>query len=139
MAEARSGELPAGIARATVSRMRLPWLVFGVALAGFVVFPATEAGAAAAGAIAVALLPVLGYRDGTWGGLRFVLIVPAAAVVADVLTFTPLTLQPEIEPAIWTYVAGFYLPAWALLVAAGIAGRRLRRRGRREERSLAQS
>lgn len=105
--------------------MRLAWLVFGVALAGFVVFPVTEAGAAAAGLIAIVLLPLLGYRDGTWRGFRWALVVPGAAVVADVLTFTPLSLQPETDPAIWTYVACFYLPAWALLVAAGIGARRL--------------
>jgi hypothetical protein len=111
--------------------MRMAWLVFCVALVGFVVFPVTEAGGAAAGLIAVALLPLLGYRDGTWSGLlRWALIVPAAAVVADVLTFTPLSLQPETDPAIWTYVAFFYLPAWALLVAAGIGARRLQRRRR---------
>jgi hypothetical protein len=109
--------------------MRLAWLVFGVALVGFVVFPVTEAGAAAAGMVTVALLPLLGYRDGTWRGLRWALVVPVAAVVADVLTFTPLSLQPETDPAIFTYVAVFYLPAWAVLVAAGIGARRLRRRG----------
>jgi hypothetical protein len=110
--------------------MRLAWLAFGVALAGFVVFPGTEAGAAAAGLIAVALLVLLGYRDGTWSGLRWTLIVPAAAVVADVLTFTPLSLHPETEPPIWTYLAGFYFPAWVLLVAGGIGARRLQRRRR---------
>jgi hypothetical protein len=116
--------------RTIVCRVRLAWLVFGVALVGFVVFPVTEAGAAAAGLIAVALLPLLGYRDGTRSGLRWALVVPGAAVVADVLTFTPLSLQPETDPAIWTYVAFFYLPAWALLVAAGIGARRLQRRRR---------
>jgi hypothetical protein len=110
--------------------MPLAWLVFGVALVGFVIFPVTEAGAAAAGLIAVALLPLLGYRDGTWSGLRWTLVVPGAAVVADLLTFTPLSLQPETDPAIWTYIAFFYLPAWALLVAAGIGARRLQRRPR---------
>jgi hypothetical protein len=110
--------------------MRLAWLVFGVELAAFVVFPVTEAGAAAAGLIAIALLPLLGYRDGTWSGLRWALIVPAAAVVTDVLTFTPLSLQPETDPVIWTYVAFFYLPAWALLVAAGIGAQRLQQRRR---------
>jgi hypothetical protein len=110
--------------------MRPAWLAFGVALVGFVVFPVTEAGAAAAGLIAVALLPLLGYRDGTWSALRWALIVPAAAVVADVLTFTPLSLQPDTDPVIWTYVTFFYLPLWALLVAAGIGARRVQRRRR---------
>ena len=110
--------------------MRLACLVFGVALAGMVVFPVTDAGAAVAGLIAVALLPVLGYRDGTWRGLRWALIVPAAAVVADVITFTQLSLQPETDAAIYTYAAVIYLPAWALLVSAGIGARRLRRRRR---------
>ena len=77
--------------------------------------------------IAVALLPLLGYRDGTWRGLRWALIVPVAAVVADVITFTPVSLQPETDATLYTYAALYYLPAWALLVVAGIGARRVQR------------
>jgi hypothetical protein len=118
-------------ARSIVCPMRLAWVVFGLALAAFAVFPVSDVGAAVAGLVAVALLPVLGYRDGTMGGMRFALIVPAAAVVADVITFTPLSLQPETDVAIYTYVTVFYLPAWALLVWAGIGASRLHDRRRR--------
>jgi hypothetical protein len=110
--------------------MRLACVAFGVALAGFVIFPVTDAGAAVAGLIAVGLLVLLGYRDGTWRGLRWALIMPVAALVADVITFTPLSLQPETDVAIYTFIALYYLPAWALLVAVGIGARRLQRRRR---------
>jgi hypothetical protein len=50
--------------------MRLGCLAFGVALVAFVAFPVTDAGAAVAGVTAVALLRLVGYRDGTWRGLR---------------------------------------------------------------------
>jgi hypothetical protein len=114
--------------------LRLAWFVFGLALACFMVFPVSEAAAAVAGLIAAALLPVLGYRDGTAFGLRWALIVPAAAFVSDVLLFTPLTLQPGVDATIFTVIALFYLPAWALLVAAGIGARRLGSRPRAEFR-----
>lgn len=110
--------------------MRIAWLVFGVALAGFMVFPVSDTAAAVAGLIAVALLPVLGYRDGTAFGLRWTLIVPAAAFVADALLFMPLTLQHDHDATIFTPIALYYLPAWALLVAAGIGARRLESRRR---------
>jgi hypothetical protein len=110
--------------------MRLACLVFGLVLAGFVLFPVTDAAAAVAGLVAIALLPLLGYRDGTWRGLRWALIVPVAAVVADVITFTPLSLQPDTDATIYTYAALYYLPAWALLVVAGIGVRCLQRRRR---------
>ena len=115
--------------RATVAHMRLAWLAFGVALAGCLVFPVTNAGAAVLGLVGIALLPVLGYRDGTWRALRWALTVPAAAVVADAITFTPLSLQPETEPALFAYAAVFYGPGWALLVLTGVGARRLGRRG----------
>jgi hypothetical protein len=114
--------------------VRTAWLVFGVALAGYMVFPVSEPGAAVAGLIAVALLPVLGYRDGTGRALWWPLLVPAAAFVADVLIFTPLTLQPDIEPTIFTVIALSSLPVWALLVAAGIGARRVRGQRRAEFR-----
>ena len=107
--------------------MRSAWVAFGFAVAAFVVFPASDAAAAVAGLVAVALLPVLGHRDGTWSALRFALIVPAAAVVADVVTFTPFSLQPETDAAIFSYAAVYYLPVWALLVCMGIGARRLER------------
>ena len=44
--------------------MRLACLVFGVALTGLLVLPVSDAGAVLAGLIVVALLPLLGYRDG---------------------------------------------------------------------------
>lgn len=108
--------------------MRLAWPAFGLALAGCLVFPVAYAAAAVLGLIAIALLPVLGYRDGTWRALRWALTVPAAAVVADVITFTPLSLQPETEPALFTYAAVFNGPVWALLVLTGVGARRLGRR-----------
>jgi hypothetical protein len=114
--------------------VRLAWLVFGVALAGFMVFPVSDITAAIAGLMTVGLLPVLGYRDGTAAGLRWALIVPAAAFVADVLLFTPLTLQPDLDPTSSTPIALAWLPAWALLVAAGIVARRLGQRRRPEFR-----
>jgi hypothetical protein len=80
--------------------MRLAWVAFGLAVVALVVFPVSEAGTAIVGLIVVAMLPVLGYRDGTVSGMRYALIVPAAAVVADVVTFTPLSLQPETDVAI---------------------------------------
>lgn len=111
--------------------MRLAWLLFGVALAGFFVLPATEAGAAVAGLIAVVLLVLLvllGYRDGTWRGLRWALLLPAAAVAADVITFTPLSLQPDTEADIYSFIALYYVPLWLLLVTVGIGARWLQRR-----------
>jgi hypothetical protein len=111
--------------------MRMACVVFAVALAGFVVFPVSEPAAAIAGLIVVALLPLLGYRGGTGRALWWALIVPAAAFVADVLIFTPLTLQPDLDPDIFTVIALSWLPVWALLVAAGIGARRIR--GRRAE------
>ena len=108
--------------------MRLAALVFGVALAAFMVFPVSEPAAAVAGLITVALLPILGYRDGTASGLWGALIVPVAALAADVLLFTPLTLQPETDATLFTPIAAWWLPAWALLVAAGIGARRVAQR-----------
>ena len=104
--------------------MRPAWAAFGSALAACLIFPVTEAGAAVLGLVAVALLPVLGYRDGTWRALRWTLIVPAAALAADVVTFTPLSLQPGVEPVIFTYAAVFYGPVWAGLVLSGVGVRR---------------
>jgi hypothetical protein len=105
--------------------MRTACVVFGVALAGFVVFPVSEPAAAIAGLIVVALLPLLGYRDPTARALWWALIVPAAAFVADVLIFTPLTLQPDLDATIFSVIALYWLPLWALLLAAGIALRRV--------------
>jgi hypothetical protein len=114
--------------------MRLAWLVFGLALACFMVFPVSKAAAAVAGVIALLLLPVLGYRDGTALGLRWALIVPAAAFVSDVLIFTPLTLQPDLDATISTFIALVFLPALVALVAAGIRARRLEGRNPAELR-----
>ena len=61
--------------------MRLASVVLCIALAAFVVFPVSDYAAAVAGLIAVALLPVLGYRDGRWHGLVWALLV-AAGVLA---------------------------------------------------------
>jgi hypothetical protein len=48
----------------------------------------------------------------------------AAAVAADVVTFTPVSLQPESDATIYTPISVWYLPAWLLLVGAGIGCRR---------------
>jgi hypothetical protein len=111
--------------------MRVAWVAFGSALVALVVFPVSEVAAAVLGLIVVGMLPVLGYRDGTFRGMRYALLVPAAAVAADVITFTPLSLQPETDAAIYTYAGVVYLPAWALLVGAGIGARHLERGRRR--------
>ena len=105
--------------------MRLSALTFGLAFAALLVFTGAEAVAAVAGLAAVALLAVLGYRDGSWRALRFAALIPAAAIVADVVTFTPLTLQTGPEATLYTYAAVLYLPAWALLVLLGLAVRRI--------------
>jgi hypothetical protein len=105
--------------------MRLTWLAWGLFLVGMVIFPVSDIGAALITLLGFALLPVLGYRDGSWKGLRWALIVPAAALAADVITFTPLSLQPETDALLYTYVAVYYLPAWLLIVGVGIGARRL--------------
>jgi len=106
--------------------MRTAAVAFGLLLAGMVVLPVTEAVAAVLALAGVCLLPVLGYRDGSWGALRWALLVPVAAFAADVVTFTPLSLQPESDATIYTTIALYYLPAWALLVLAGAGARRLK-------------
>jgi hypothetical protein len=107
--------------------MRLAWVAWLLVSAGCVLFPGTELGGAVVAAAGVALLPVLGYRDGTWRALKYALIVPAAALAADVVTFTPWSFQPDTDAVIFTGAALYYVPVWALLVAAGIGARRLRR------------
>jgi hypothetical protein len=62
-----------------------------------------------------------------WAAGALAFMVPAAAVGADVVTFTPLSLQPETDALLYTPLAVIYLPLWVLLVAAGIGARRLRR------------
>jgi hypothetical protein len=106
--------------------MRLAWTAWALVFAGFVLFPSTELGGAVLAVAGFALLPVLGYREGTWRATARAVIVPAAAVAADVVTFTPLSLQPETDAVIYTPVAFYYLPLWLLLVTAGIGARRLR-------------
>jgi hypothetical protein len=107
--------------------MRLAWMAWALVFAGCVLFPGTELGGTVVGAAGFVLLPVLGYRDRTWRAVRYALIVPAAAVAADVVTFTPWSLQPETDAIIYTGVALYYLPVWGLLVLAGVGARRLRR------------
>ena len=108
--------------------MRIAWFVFGAALVAFMVYPVSDAAAALAGLFAVALLPVLGYRVATAYAVAGALIVPAAAFVSDVLLFTPLTLQPDLDATLFTPAAVWFLPAWALLVVVGIGARRLGQR-----------
>jgi hypothetical protein len=108
--------------------MRLPGSAFGVALAGFLVFGASDAAAAGAGLVVSVLLVLLGYRNATLRALRWALLVPAAAFVADVITFTPLSPQTGPEANLYTYAAVLYLPLWAFLVAAGVVAARGRRR-----------
>ena len=106
--------------------MRIAALAFGLQLAALVVFPVSGTVAAVLGLASVGLLPVLGYRDGSWHALRWALLVPAAALAADVVTFTPVSLQPETDATIYTLIALYYLPAWAVLVLAGAGARRLK-------------
>jgi hypothetical protein len=105
--------------------MRIACSAFGVALAGLLVFTASDAAAAAAGIVAAALLVLLGYRDGNWRAFRWALLVPAAAIAADAITFTPLSPQTGPESNLYTYAAFFYLPLWVFLVAVGIGARRI--------------
>ncbi len=106
--------------------MRLGLVTFGVALAGLLVSTSSEASAAAAGLAVAALLTVLGFREGSWRALRWACVVPAAAVVAGVITFTPMSLQTEPEANLSGFVVLSYLPLYALLVGLGVATRRLR-------------
>jgi hypothetical protein len=105
--------------------MRLPACAFAAALAGFLLLTESDAAAAAAGVVTAGLLVLLGQREARWRGLRWALLVPAAAIVADVIAFTPLSLQTGPESNLYTYAAFVYLPLWAALVAVGIAVRRL--------------
>jgi hypothetical protein len=105
--------------------MRLPACAFAAALAGFLLFSESDAVAAAAGIVTACLLVLLGLREARWGALRWALLVPAAAIVADVITFTPLSPQTGPESNLYTYAAIVYLPVWAALVAVGVAVRRL--------------
>ena len=107
--------------------MRLATLTFGVALAGLLVFPASDALAAAAGLAVAALLGVLGLREGSWRALRWVCVVPAAAIVADVITFSPMSPQAGPEANVYSVVVLFYLPLYALLIVLGVAIKRLGR------------
>lgn len=107
--------------------MRLTWMAWALVFAGCVLFPGTYLAGALLAAAGLALLPVLGYRDGTWRGLKYALVVPAAALAADVVTFTPWSFQPETDAVIFTGAAVYYLPVCVLFVAAGIGARRLRR------------
>ena len=95
-----------------------------VCVAGLFLWPTEELASLVLIAVAAALLPVAGYRDGTWGALRWSLTLPAAALIVDVTTFTPLTLQPDMDATIFTPIASFWLPVWAVLVAVGVAARR---------------
>ena len=110
--------------------MRPGVVVFMVMLVGLIVWPAAELAGWIAIGVAVALLPAAGFSEGTWRALRWTFAIPAAALVADVVIFTPFTLQPDLDPTIFTPIALYYLPAWALLVAAGIGARRAQRRHR---------
>ena len=110
----------------TLGGMRLGLVTFGVALAGLLVSTSSEASAAAAGLAVAALLTVLGFREGSWRALRWACVVPAAAVVAGVITFTPMSLQTEPEANLSGFVVLSYLPLYALLVGLGVATRRLR-------------
>jgi len=100
-------------------------LAFGAALGGLLVVPISDAAAAAAGLAVAVLLVVLGYREARWRALRWVVIVPAAAITADVITFTPLSLQTGPEADIYSYGALFYVPLYALLIGLGVAGARV--------------
>ena len=53
-------------------------------------------------------------------------LVPAAALTADVVTFTPLSLQPDTDVVLYTPVALSFLPAWAVLAGAGVLAGRVR-------------
>jgi hypothetical protein len=105
--------------------MRLAILAFGVALAGFLLVTETELGGTVAGLTAAAMLIALGYGDGTWRALRFAALIPAAAIVADVMMLAGLSLQTGPEAHVYTYAALFFLPAWVLLVLVGVGARRL--------------
>jgi hypothetical protein len=107
--------------------MRLAWTAWFLAFAGCVLYPADDLVGVVVFAVGVAALPVVGYRDGTWHALRYALIVPAAALAADIVTFTPWSLQPETDAVIFTGVVLFYLPLWVVFVVAGVGARRVRR------------
>ena len=105
--------------------MRLGLLAFGVALAGLLVFTSSDELAAAAGLAVAALFAVLGYREGSWRALRWACVVPAAAVVADVIAFTPMSHQTGPDADLYSFIVLSYLPLYALLVGLGVATRRL--------------
>jgi hypothetical protein len=106
--------------------MRLGAVSLLLITAGFVLFPAVEMAGILGVLAALVALPVLGYRDCGWRGLRWSALVPVAALAADVVTFTPWSLQPESDAVIYTPIALYYLPAWVLLTAAGIVWRQVR-------------
>jgi hypothetical protein len=60
-----------------------------------------------------------------------------AAFAADVVTFTPWSFQPASDATVYTPLAVYYLPAWALLTAAGVTWRRVRHRAPRQAPPLA--
>jgi hypothetical protein len=106
--------------------MPLGLVTFAVIVAGFVLFPVTDAAGAVSVIVAVGALPVLGYRDGALRGLRWSGLVPAAALTADLVTFTPWSLQPDADVILHTPITLYYLPAWAVLAGAGVVVGRVR-------------
>jgi hypothetical protein len=106
--------------------MRLGLLAFALIVIGFVLFPVADAAGAASVIVAVGALPLLGYRDGTLRGLRWSGLVPAAALTADVVSFTPWSLQPDTDVVLYTPIALYFLPAWAVLAGSGVVANRAR-------------
>lgn len=78
---------------------------------------------------AVAALVGLGYLSGRWKSICYALILIPAALVADWLAFgAEVTRQAEYEPLPMTPFIVIALPIPMLVVAVGVAGRRLRER-----------
>jgi hypothetical protein len=78
---------------------------------------------------AVAALVGLGYLSGRWKSICYALILIPAALVADWLAFgAEVTRQDEYEPLPMTPFIVIALPIPMLVVAVGVAGRRLRER-----------
>lgn len=96
---------------------------------GIAVFTESEALAAAFCAVGVLMLFMLGWRSGNLQELTCAFLVPLAALLVDVLTFSPLSHQAGSEANIYTPIAAIYMPVWLALVGGGVVAARIKRRG----------
>jgi hypothetical protein len=79
--------------------------------------------------LGVVVLVVLGYLSGRWKSVLLALVLIPAALAADWLAFgAEVTRQDEYEPLPMTPFVVIGIPIPMLLIALGVAGRRLRER-----------